>query len=83
MMMARKHIEEEILQMKCPRCRTAFYDFEGSFAIRCLFLIFLTTALVFENLAGTIESLVLGYIMIYAYAHVYKHIYIHSYIHNT
>ena len=29
----RKHIEEEILQMKCPRCRRAFYDFEGCFAI--------------------------------------------------
>jgi len=32
---ARKYIEEEILQMKCPRCRTAFYDFEGCFAISC------------------------------------------------
>ena len=31
----RKHIEEEILQMKCPRCRRAFYDFEGCFAISC------------------------------------------------
>jgi len=32
---ARKHVEEEILQMKCPRCKTAFYDFEGCFAIKC------------------------------------------------
>jgi hypothetical protein len=34
---ARKHIEEEILQMKCPRagCRRAFLDFEGCFAISC------------------------------------------------
>ena len=32
-LMARKHIEEEILQMKCPRCRRAFYDFEGCFDI--------------------------------------------------
>ena len=35
MQMHRKHIEEEILQMKCPRCRRAFYDFEGCFAISC------------------------------------------------
>ena len=34
-LIARKHIEEEILQMKCPRCRQAFYDFEGCFAISC------------------------------------------------
>jgi len=34
-LMARKHVEEEILQMKCPRCKTAFYDFEGCFAISC------------------------------------------------
>jgi len=34
---ARKHIEEEILQLKCPRrnCRQAFYDFEGCFALSC------------------------------------------------
>ena len=34
---ARKHIEEEILQLKCPRpgCQRAFYDFEGCFAISC------------------------------------------------
>ena len=29
-LMARKHVEEEILQMKCPRCKTAFYDFEAA-----------------------------------------------------
>ena len=29
------HVEEEILQMKCPCCKTAFYDFEGCFAISC------------------------------------------------
>jgi len=34
---ARIHIEEEILQMKCPRCRKAFYDFVGCFAIRHFF----------------------------------------------
>ena len=34
---ARKHIEEDILQMKCPRvsCRKAFFDFDGCFAISC------------------------------------------------
>ena len=34
---ARKHVEEEILQLKCPRpgCRRAFYDFEGCFALSC------------------------------------------------
>ena len=34
---SRKHIQEEILQLKCPRrnCRRAFYDFEGCFAISC------------------------------------------------
>ena len=36
-LIARKHIEEEILQMKCPRagCRRAFFDFEGCFALSC------------------------------------------------
>ena len=36
-LMARKHIEEEILQMRCPRrdCRRAFYDFDGCFALSC------------------------------------------------
>ena len=36
---ARQHIEEEILQTKCPRCRKVFYDFEGCFAVRYEFLI--------------------------------------------
>jgi hypothetical protein len=33
----RKHIEEELMQLKCPRqsCRQAFYDFEGAFAVSC------------------------------------------------
>jgi hypothetical protein len=36
-LLARTHIEEEILQMRCPRpnCRRAFYDFDGCFAISC------------------------------------------------
>lgn len=34
-LVARKHVEEEILQMKCPRCKKAFFDFEGCFAISC------------------------------------------------
>ena len=36
-LMARKHIEEEILEMRCPRrdCRRAFYDFDGCFALSC------------------------------------------------
>jgi serine/threonine protein kinase len=36
-LMARKHIEEEILQMRCPRrdCRRAFYEFDGCFALSC------------------------------------------------
>ena len=34
---ARRHIEEEILQMRCPRagCRRAFLDFDGCFAVSC------------------------------------------------
>jgi hypothetical protein len=32
---ARKHVETEILQTKCPACRAAFYDFDGCFAIKC------------------------------------------------
>jgi len=28
-LVARKHVQEEILRMKCPRCKTAFYDCEG------------------------------------------------------
>ena len=35
LMRHRKHIEEEFLQPKCPRCRRAFFDFEGCFAISC------------------------------------------------
>jgi hypothetical protein len=36
-LVACKHIEEEILQMRCPRpgCRRAFYDFDGCFALSC------------------------------------------------
>jgi hypothetical protein len=36
-LLARKHIEEDILQPKCPRqsCRRGFFDFEGCFAISC------------------------------------------------
>jgi serine/threonine protein kinase len=34
---ARRHIEEEILQMRCPRagCWRAFLDFDGCFAVSC------------------------------------------------
>jgi hypothetical protein len=32
---ARKHVETDILQAKCPSCRTAFYDFVGCFALKC------------------------------------------------
>ena len=32
---ARKHVEEEILTSKCPRCRTAFLDFVGCCALQC------------------------------------------------
>ena len=32
---SRKHIEDSILQPKCPRCKRAFHDFEGCFAISC------------------------------------------------
>jgi hypothetical protein len=31
----RKHIVEEILTLKCPRCRKAFVDFDACFALRC------------------------------------------------
>jgi hypothetical protein len=31
---ARKRIEQE-LQMKCPSCSAAFYDFDGCFAVNC------------------------------------------------
>ena len=34
---ARRHVEEEVLQMRCPRagCRRAFLDFDGCFAVSC------------------------------------------------
>jgi hypothetical protein len=32
---ARRHIEEAILQLKCPRCAQAFFDFEGCCALAC------------------------------------------------
>jgi hypothetical protein len=32
---ARKHVENEILQTKCPACKAAFYDFNGCFAVKC------------------------------------------------
>lgn len=31
----RLHIAEELLTLKCPRCRHAFYDFDGCFALKC------------------------------------------------
>eukprot|EP00961_Rhodomonas_salina_P052015 698340-Rhodomonas_salina.1 len=32
---ARKHVEEEVLQLKCPRCKQAFLDFDGCCALQC------------------------------------------------
>ena len=32
---ARRHVEEEILTSKCPRCSRAFIDFEGCCALSC------------------------------------------------
>ena len=32
---ARRHIVEEILTLKCPKCKTAFVDFDGCFALTC------------------------------------------------
>ncbi|EGD73577.1 hypothetical protein PTSG_05285 [Salpingoeca rosetta] len=32
---ARKHITGEILTLRCPRCKTAFVDFDGCFALTC------------------------------------------------
>ena len=32
---ARKDIEEELLQMRCPECKCAFLDFDGCFAVKC------------------------------------------------
>ena len=31
----RHHIAEEILTLRCPQCRAAFYDFDGCFALKC------------------------------------------------
>jgi hypothetical protein len=31
----RKHIEEDVLTLKCPRCLAAFSDFSGCFALTC------------------------------------------------
>jgi hypothetical protein len=31
----RKHIVDTILTLKCPRCSTAFADFDGCFALTC------------------------------------------------
>jgi hypothetical protein len=41
-LLARKYIEEELLQMKCPSCRAAFYDFDGCFALNCARYAFLS-----------------------------------------
>lgn len=32
---ARRRITDDLLTLRCPRCRTAFYDFEGCFALTC------------------------------------------------
>ena len=34
-LLSRKHIEEEILTIRCPRCKQAFVDFTGCFALKC------------------------------------------------
>ncbi|KAJ1474856.1 hypothetical protein T484DRAFT_3226413 [Baffinella frigidus] len=34
-LVARRYVEEEVLTSKCPRCRTAFLDFEGCCALKC------------------------------------------------
>jgi len=34
-LVARKHIEEEIMTTRCPRCRKAFYDYDGCAALVC------------------------------------------------
>ena len=31
----RRHVEEELLQIKCPGCGHAFAEFDGCFAIKC------------------------------------------------
>lgn len=33
--MTRMHIIEDILTLRCPRCKTAFMDFDGCFALTC------------------------------------------------
>lgn len=33
---ARKEITEHILTLRCPRCKVAFLDFEGCFALKCM-----------------------------------------------
>jgi hypothetical protein len=30
-----KHIQEQILTLRCPRCRQPFFDFDGCFSVRC------------------------------------------------
>ncbi len=37
-LLARKHIEEEVMLLKCPRqsCRRAFYGFDDCFAVACI-----------------------------------------------
>jgi hypothetical protein len=32
---ARKHVVEQILTLKCPRCTAAFIDFDGCYALKC------------------------------------------------
>jgi hypothetical protein len=32
---AKKHVEEELLTLKCPRCQQAFADFSDCFALTC------------------------------------------------
>jgi hypothetical protein len=32
---ARQHIVEEILNLRCPRCKLVFFDFDGCMALKC------------------------------------------------
>ena len=32
---AKRHIEEDLLSLKCPRCHAVFVDFNGCFALTC------------------------------------------------
>ena len=32
---AHRHITENIINLKCPRCKAVFVDFEGCFAVKC------------------------------------------------